>query len=77
MATKQPGSQFIVHLEGIRLPAEAEAQIAKEVRATALRELGRLDLKGDVVVRIPTKEWLGLWLERTASIAPPIPGPIR
>ena len=44
----------------------------------SLRELGRLDLKGDVVVRIPLKEWLGLWLERTNQIVPPNPiGPIR
>jgi hypothetical protein len=74
MAQKREGSQFIVHLHGIKLTAEAESQIAKEVQAAALRELARIDLRGDVVVRIPRKEWYGIWIEPVAHIDLPMPG---
>jgi hypothetical protein len=76
MATKQEGTQFIVHLQGIKLPAEVEAEIAKEVRSAALRELARVDLRGDLTLRIPRKEWLGIWLERISPIDLPNPGPM-
>ena len=66
-------TQFIVHLEGLKLPPEAEATIAREIRAAALRELARLDLKADFGVRIPRKEWLGIWLDHIKEI--PIPRP--
>ena len=66
-------TQFIVHLEGLRLPPDAEATIAREIRAAALRELARLDLKADFGVRIPRKEWLGLWLDHIPGIPMPRP----
>jgi len=66
-------TQFIVHLEGLKLPPDAEATIAREIRAAALRELARLDLKADFGVRIPRKEWLGLWLDHIRDI--PLPRP--
>ena len=77
MAPKQEGTQFIIHLQGIKLPPETEAEIAKEVRSVTLRELARIDLRGDFAVRIPRKDWIGLWLERAASIDLPMPGPFR
>jgi hypothetical protein len=76
MATKQEGAQFIVHLQDIKLSAEAEAEIAKEVRAAAMRELARIDLRGDLVFRFPRKEWLGIWIERMRPIDLPMPGPL-
>jgi len=75
MATTQAdGTSFIVHLEGIKLPPEGQALLAREVRAAALRELARLDLAVDFGVRVPRKEWLGLWLEHIKELprlAPP------
>jgi len=73
MAGKHPGSQFIVHLQGIELPPEIENQIAKEVRAVVMRELARIDLKGDIGFRIPQKEWLGIWIDRLNPIDLPFP----
>lgn len=56
------GSEFIVKLDGIKLPAAVEAQIAKEIQAVVLREVARLDTRGDLLTRIPYKEWLGIWI---------------
>lgn len=56
-------NQFIVYLEGLKLPPEVEASVAREIRAAALRELARADFHVDFGVRVPRKEWLGLWLE--------------
>lgn len=66
-------SQFIVYLEGLKLPPELEASVAREIRAAALRELARADFHVDFGVRVPRKEWLGLWLEtvRTGNIGRP------
>jgi hypothetical protein len=66
-------TQFIVHFDGLELPPNAQATIAQEIRAAALRELARLDLKADFGVRIPRKEWLGLWLDPIKRI--PLPRP--
>jgi hypothetical protein len=73
MAPKQDDSQFIVHLQGISLPPDTAAQVAREVQSAALRELARLDLRGDLTFRIPRKEWLGIWIERVQAIDLPVP----
>lgn len=59
---KREGSEFVVKLDGIKLPSDVESQIAREIQATVLREIARIDLKGDLVARFPRKEWLGIWL---------------
>ncbi len=59
---KLEGSEFVVKLDGIKLPPAVESQIAKEIQATVMREIARIDLKGDLVARIPRKEWLGIWI---------------
>ena len=75
MPAAEDRTQFIVHLEGLKLPPDAETTIAREIRAAALRELARLDLKADFGVRIPRKEWLGIWLDHIERIPIPIPRP--
>ncbi len=53
---------LIVRLDGLKLSKDAEAAINREVQATVLRELAKLDLGPDYTVRIPKKEWLGIWI---------------
>jgi hypothetical protein len=67
-----PGSEFIVKLNGIKLPTAAEAKINAAIQQTVALELAKLDLKDDVAYHFP-KEWYGIWLERLANrIADPI-----
>ena len=40
------GSEFIVKLAGIKLPADVEERIASEIQATVIRELARVDTGG-------------------------------
>ena len=55
-------SEFHVKLDGIKLPPEAEKQIAAEVQATVFRELAKLDLpEQGFALRIPGREWRGIW----------------
>lgn len=44
-APKKPdeGSEFIVKLSGIKLPADVEERIANEIGAVVMRELGKVD----------------------------------
>jgi hypothetical protein len=63
-AANLEGSEFILKLSGIRLPREVETRIAAELQSTLMRELGRVDLKAGLALRIPNKEWLGIWIER-------------
>lgn len=51
---------FIVKLDGIKLSKAAEASIAREIQAAALRELAKIDTGGDFHLRIPKKWWVGL-----------------
>jgi hypothetical protein len=55
-------TDFVVRLQGVKLTPAIKAKIAAEIQSTAMRELGRLDMKGDMVARIPHKEWLGIWI---------------
>jgi hypothetical protein len=58
----ETGSEFIIKLNGIKLPPDAEARIEKAIRGAVMHELARTDLKGDTMALIP-KRWLGLWLD--------------
>jgi hypothetical protein len=60
----QSGSEFILKLNGIKLPAEVEQRIAGELQAALMREIARVDLKSPLTIRIPNREWYGIWLER-------------
>lgn len=57
------GSEFILKLNGIKLPATVETRISNALRATLMRELAQIDLKSDISARIP-KEWLGIWIDK-------------
>ena len=57
-------SEFILKLNGIKLPPEAERRIASELQGTLIRELGKLDLKAPTQIKIPNKGWLGIWIEK-------------
>ncbi len=63
-------ADLIVRLEGLKLSKEAEANINREVQAIVLRELAKVDLGVDYTVRIPRKEWLGIWIRNKAFEAP-------
>jgi hypothetical protein len=58
------GSEFIVKLDGIKLPPAQEAEISHEINAAVMRALGKIDFKGDLSARIPWKEWRGIWIEK-------------
>jgi hypothetical protein len=70
---KDTGSEFIVKLNGIKLPPAAEAVVSQEINAAVMRALGKIDLKGDLSARIPRREWLGIWLERVRQIEGGVP----
>lgn len=59
---------FIVKMDGIQLPTDVRQQIATEIQAVVLRHLAGIDLKGDVGVHIPRREWLGLWLRSQKTL---------
>lgn len=65
------GSEFIVKLNGIKLPTEVEARIDKAIRSVVMQELARTDLKGDALALIPRKEWWGIWLDVFKPGQPP------
>lgn len=55
------GSDFIVRIDGIKLPPATEKQISQEIQATVLSALAKIDTKGDFAAHIPRKDWIGLW----------------
>ncbi len=59
-------ADLIIRLEGLKLSKEAEAAINEEVQATVLRAIARYDTGADFTVRIPRKEWLGIWIRNKA-----------
>ncbi len=59
-------ADLIVRLDGLKLSKEVEASINREVQAVVLRELAKLDVGTDYTVRIPRKEWLGIWIRNHA-----------
>ena len=59
-------ADLIVRLDGLKLSKEVEASINREVQATVLREIAKHDLGMDFTIRIPRKEWLGIWIRNKA-----------
>jgi hypothetical protein len=65
------GSEFHVKLDGIKLPQDVERRIATEVQATVLRELAQVKIaSGGIQIRVPKKDWLGLWAEEAKGGSP-------
>jgi hypothetical protein len=64
-------NDFIVRLDGLQLDAATRHRIAAAIQATALAELGRLDIAGSTpgshLVFFP-KEWLGIWIRDLANL---------
>lgn len=59
-------ADLIVRLDGLKLSKDVEAAINREIQATVLRELARYDAGQDFTIRIPRKEWLGIWIRNKA-----------
>ena len=59
-------ADLVVRLEGLKMSKEAEASINREVQATVLREIAKLDLGVDFTSRISRKEWMGIWIKNKA-----------
>lgn len=67
------GSSFVMRLDGIKLPEEAEKRIASRLQAVFMEEVGRLDLRAGAIsddllpsgysVFVPRKWWLGIWID--------------
>lgn len=59
-------ADLIIRIDGLKLTKEVQAAINREVQATVLREIARYDNGIDYSVRIPRKEWLGIWIRNKA-----------
>ena len=55
-------SDFVVRLDGVKLSKEQEAAINGEIQAAVMRQLAKIDARADLNLRIPYKEWLGIWI---------------
>ena len=66
MANGSAGSDFIVHVEGVKLDEAVRARLAGRIQAAVLKEIATIDTGGDMLARIPHREWWGLWLRREA-----------
>lgn len=55
-------ADFIVKIDDVKLSKQQQASINREIQATVLRELAKVDVGTDLNARIPYKEWLGIWL---------------
>jgi hypothetical protein len=56
------GAEFIVKLDGVHLPPEVQTALAREIQSVTLRELAKLDLGEGLGIRVPRKDWLGIWI---------------
>lgn len=52
---KQIGSRFVVDFGNVKLPKEVEKSIELEIRSVVLREVAKLDLRGDLSFGFPGK----------------------
>ena len=67
------GSSFVLRLDGIKLPEEAERKIASRLQAVFMEEIGSLDLKASAIsddllpggysILIPRKWWYRIWID--------------
>ena len=51
MTMSEKREDFQVVVEGLQLPKEVSKRLAAEIRLSVLKEIAKLDLKGDLVVR--------------------------
>ena len=71
-------NQFIVDVSKANLSPQVAKELEHAVQKAALSVLARVDLSPGVQVRIPNKDWLGIWLEgRLPGTPRPGPGPIN
>ncbi len=63
-AAKGGNGDFVVRLEGLPLTDEVRSRIAGEIQSLVMREIARIDTRGDLNARIPYREWWGLWLRK-------------
>jgi hypothetical protein len=54
--------RFIVDLGDIKIPEPALKRLNEKIQRVVLDELAAIDMTGDVGVRFPPREWLGIWL---------------
>jgi hypothetical protein len=59
-------SDYVVRIEGLKLSKDVQASINREIQATVLRELAKVDLKGDFSARIPRGELQGIYIRDKA-----------
>lgn len=67
------GSSFVLRLDGIKLPEEAEHNIASKLQAVFMEEIGNLDLRASAIsddvlpggysILILRKWWYGIWID--------------
>ncbi|MGE3108499.1 MAG: hypothetical protein AB7G11_11825 [Phycisphaerales bacterium] len=58
------GTTFTVSLGDIKLSPAQQRSMGNAINSATLAELGRLGIKDSFAVRIPRKEWFGIWLDR-------------
>jgi len=58
------GTTFTVSLGEIKLNTAQQKSLGNAINSATLSELSRMDLKDNFAVRIPRKEWFGIWLDR-------------
>ena len=69
--------RFIVDVSAAKLSPQVAKELEAAVQKAALSVLARVDLSPGVNVRIPNKDWLGIWLEgRLGGVPRPGPGPV-
>ena len=59
-------ADFVVRIDGLKLTKEAQASLNREIQAATLRELAKLDLRGDFSARIPKGELQGIYIRNKA-----------
>lgn len=55
-------ADFVVRIEGIKMTKAAQASLNREIQAATLREMAKLDLRGDFSARIPGGELQGIYI---------------
>ena len=66
-------TSFLVHLDGLDVPEKQRAELERAIQGAVLNEVARFDFGAAVGVRIPRREWLGIWLERLGGRDIPMP----
>jgi len=70
-------SKFIINTSNAQISPQVAKELETAVQKAALSVLARVDLTPGVNVRIPNKEWLGIWIEGRLPGKPrPGPGPL-